>query len=410
MIKTLKNLLKQDKERYSVPRKVQDVIPIQRIWKDGIFQVGNRFSKTYKFSDINYLVASREDKEAMFLAYSELLNSLDSGATTKITINNRRLNKANFEQSILMPMRGDSRDVYRKEYNQMLIDKATGANGIMQEKYITISVAKKDIEEARTYFSRVGADLISHFAALGSKCTELDADEKLRVLHDFYRQGEEAAFHFDPQDMMKKGHDFKDYICPDSMEKNSDYLKLGEKYCRVLFLKDYASYIPDGKRKVDYNIMFIPVEGAFRLMLEEAPLLWQTAKDNNVLIVSQMTLVIVLNMIQMSWKQAEQEANIKQVYKTASELMGQLQGWMSAFVAVGDNLDRTVKSYAESRSKLSDSQQSVIRKIAKLESLGISPRRSRGKVRISSRKSGPESVIPKELGSERETSVESHLT
>ena len=245
MIKTLKNLLKQDKERYSVPRKVQDIIPIQRIWKDGIFQVGNRFSKTYKFSDINYLVASREDKEAMFLAYSELLNSLDSGATTKITINNRRLNKANFEQSILMPMRGDSRDVYRKEYNQMLLDKATGANGIMQEKYITISVAKKDIEEARTYFSRVGADLISHFAALGSKCTELDAGEKLRVLHDFYRQGEEAAFHFDPQDMMKKGHDFKDYICPDSMEKNSDYLKLGEKYCRVLFLKDYASYIKD---------------------------------------------------------------------------------------------------------------------------------------------------------------------
>lgn len=41
---------------------------------------GNRFSKTYRFSDINYLVASREDKESMFLTYSELLNSLDSGA------------------------------------------------------------------------------------------------------------------------------------------------------------------------------------------------------------------------------------------------------------------------------------------------------------------------------------------
>ena len=221
------------------------MIPIQRIWKDGIFKVGNRFSKTYKFTDINYLVASHEDKESMFLSYSELLNSLDSGATTKITINNRRLNKANFEQSILMPMRGDSRDVYRKEYNQMLLDKATGSNGIMQEKYITVSVNKKDIEEARTYFARVGADLISHFAALGSKCTELDATEKLRVLHDFYRQGEETAFHFDPQDMMKKGHDFKDYICPDAIEKNSDYLKLGDKYCRVLFLKDYASYIKD---------------------------------------------------------------------------------------------------------------------------------------------------------------------
>lgn len=245
MIKTLKNLFKQDKERYTVPRKVQDVIPVRRIWKDGIFLTGGKFAKTYKFTDINYLVASREDKESMFLTYSELLNSLDSGATTKITINNRRLNKANFEQSILMPLRGDFRDEYRREYNQMLLDKATGANGIVQEKYLTISVVKKDIEEARAYFARVGADLISHFSALGSKCTELDAEEKLRVLHDFYRQGEEAAFHFDPQDMMKKGHDFRDYICPDSIEKNSDYLKLGEKFCRILFLKDYASYIKD---------------------------------------------------------------------------------------------------------------------------------------------------------------------
>ena len=63
MIKTLSYLLKHDKEKYKVPRKVQDVIPVRRIWKDGIFQVGSRFSKTYQFTDINYLVASREDKE-----------------------------------------------------------------------------------------------------------------------------------------------------------------------------------------------------------------------------------------------------------------------------------------------------------------------------------------------------------
>ena len=119
---------KQEKERYTVPRKVQDVIPVRRIWPDGIFLTGNRFSKTYRFSDINYLVASREDKESMFLTYSELLNSLDSGAVTKITINNRRLNKANFETSILMPIQGDFRDEYRGEYNQMLLDKATGGS------------------------------------------------------------------------------------------------------------------------------------------------------------------------------------------------------------------------------------------------------------------------------------------
>ena len=245
MIKTLKNLMKQDKELYKVPRKVQDVIPVKRIWNDGIFLVGNKYTKMYRFSDINYLVASREDKESMFLTYSELLNSLDSGATTKITINNHRVNQKDLEAAILMPMKGDGLDHYRKEYNQMLLDKATGGNGIMQEKYITISVQKKDVAEARTYFARTGADLISHFAALGSKCVALNAVERLRVLHDFYRAGEESSFVFDAADKARLGHDFKDYICPDAIEKNADYIRLGEKFCRVIFLKDYASYIKD---------------------------------------------------------------------------------------------------------------------------------------------------------------------
>ena len=82
--------LVQDREPYRIPRRVQDVIPIQCVWPDGIFKVGIKFSKTYRFTDINYKVASREDKETMFLAYSELLNGLDSAATTKLTICNRR--------------------------------------------------------------------------------------------------------------------------------------------------------------------------------------------------------------------------------------------------------------------------------------------------------------------------------
>ena len=246
MIKTLRNLLKQDKERFVVPRGVQDVIPIKAIYDDGIFQVGrDKFSKTYKFSDINYAVASREDKEAMFLEYSELLNSLDSGATTKITINNRRLNRANFEKTILLPLKGDALDEYREEYNRMLLDKATGANAIIQEKYITISVCKKNVEEARNYFARVGADLIAHFGRLGSKCVELEPDERLRIFHDFYRAGEETEFRFDIKETRKKGHDFKDFICPDSMEFTGDYFKIGERYGRVLFLREYASYIKD---------------------------------------------------------------------------------------------------------------------------------------------------------------------
>ena len=244
-MKAIKQVLRQDRESYHVPRRVQDVIPIRRIWSDGIFLVGNRYAKTFKFTDINYMVASESSQRKMFLSYAALVNSLDCGATTKITINNRHLNRKNFEKAVLMNMEWDGLDHFREEYNAVIMDKATAGNGIIQEKYVTVSVCKKSISEARAYFTRVSAELGAKFAALGSRTTELDATERLRILHDFYRNGEEVNFRFDIQDMMRKGHDFRDYICPDSIEKHSDYLMLGKKYARVIYLKDYASFISD---------------------------------------------------------------------------------------------------------------------------------------------------------------------
>ena len=205
MIKSIKAILAQDKEKFKVPRKVQDLIPIKNIWPDGIFKVGNKFSKSFRFSDINYLVASREDKESMFLTYSELLNSLDSGATTKITINNKRLNRENFQREILLPRQDDYLDGYRAEYNAMLMDKVTdSSNSVVQERYITLSVHRKSIEEARTFFDRVTADVTSRLNHLDSHCEELDAVERLRVLHDFYRTGEETEYHLSLRDCMRK--------------------------------------------------------------------------------------------------------------------------------------------------------------------------------------------------------------
>ena len=246
MLKTLKTIFKQDKEKIKVPRFVQDIIPVKAIYEDGLFLVGkNKYSKSYKFLDINYAVASREDKEAMFLEYSELLNSLDTGSTAKITINNRRINKLDFEKKILLKDAGDDLDRFRKEYNKMLESQSKTANEIVQEKILTISVYKKTKEEARNYFSRIGADLSNHFSALGSKCIELDAKERLRIAHDFYRTGEETSFNFDIHEHMKLGHDFRDMICPDSAKFKNDYFQIGNRFGKVLFLKSYASYIKD---------------------------------------------------------------------------------------------------------------------------------------------------------------------
>ena len=246
MIRTLQNTLKQDKECFAVPRSVQDTIPIHRLWPDGIFQFGTKYSKTIRFSDINYAIASKEDKTAMFLGYSELLNALDTGSTTKITINNKRLDRENFRQEILLPRRDDYLDGYRAEYNAMLMDKVTdSSNSVVQERYITLSVHRKNIEEARTFFDRVTADVVSRLNHLDSHCEELSAMDRLRVLHDFYRTGEESEYRLDLRDCMRKGHSFKDAICPDSLEFKKDHFIMGGKFGRVLFLKEYASYIKD---------------------------------------------------------------------------------------------------------------------------------------------------------------------
>lgn len=246
MIKTIKNIKRMEKDNFTIPKSVQQLIPIKKIWQDGIFLVGkNKYSLTYKFTDINYAVASKEDKEVMFLDYSELLNSFDSVATTKITIALRRINKKNFEEDILLKFKQDGLDIYRQEYNQMLLDKAVNSNGMVREIYLTISVFKKNHEEAKSYFRRISSDIVSHLAKLGSKCVSLDAVEHLRILHDFYRIGEESNYNLDLKTLIRKGHNFKDYICPDGFSFEKDYFEMGNKYGRVLFLKEYASYIKD---------------------------------------------------------------------------------------------------------------------------------------------------------------------
>ena len=184
ILRTITRVLREDKEGFKVPKKVQDIIPIEKIYEDGIFKVGkNKYSKSFKFEDINYRVASDEDKVSMFLQYSEILKSLDSSATTKLTINNRRINKVAFKDEVLIDMKEDLLDEYRKEYNEILFEKATGSNSIIQEKYFTISIIRNSLEEARSFFRRISADLAMRFSRMGSLCKELTTDERLKIAY-----------------------------------------------------------------------------------------------------------------------------------------------------------------------------------------------------------------------------------
>ena len=178
-----------------------------------------------------------------------------------------------------------------------------------------------------------------------------------------------------------------------------EHIRSIEQHVTELRDKDYASYIPEGRKKIDYNIMFIPIEGAFQLMQETAPLLWHKAKEEKVLIVSQMSLSVVLNMVLIAWRQHDQQRNIEEVYDTAAELMSAINNWMQTYVKLGEAIKKVEGEYSESTRQLKESNQSVIKKIGKLERLRVAPKRSKAAVKSGGRKGlgKPESIIPPAL-------------
>lgn len=295
-MKTLKT--DKRKKHFRIPHSVQDIIPCTRIWKDGIVLTSEgSYSKSFFFNDINYAVASRDDKETMFLQYSELINSFDPGTTTKITILNRRTNKIDFQKKFKIEHSEDKLKSYREEYNKILLNKTLNSNSTIQEKYITISVNKKSIEEARTYFSRIESEMNTHFKRLNSFCKSVEAEEKLRLLNKFYKPNEEEIFHWDMTEDMKRGYTFKDSICPNSASFKSDYFELGNQFGRCLFLKDYATYIKDDfitelaevskSMVLSIDVIPIPMDEAIkeienrRLGVETNITNWQRRQNNN---------------------------------------------------------------------------------------------------------------------------------
>ena len=110
-----------ERDAFRIPRSVQQSIPIKRIYKDGIFRVSGRFSKTWRFFDINYAVASPEKQLELFLGYCGVLNSLPIDAGIKLTLVNRQLNRQEFSRNLLMAYRQDGRDYMRREYNGILL-------------------------------------------------------------------------------------------------------------------------------------------------------------------------------------------------------------------------------------------------------------------------------------------------
>lgn len=240
-----KELKKASEPLYKAPKSIQETIEIMAVAENGIFEVArNRYSKCYRFQDINYTTATEDEQIGIFERYCKFLNSLD--CNFKITVNNKNKNMIDLRNNILLAYCNDGYDNFRKIYNDIIEEKIReGRQGIEQERYLTITIERKNFEEAKAQFATLEATIHKAFIELGAEIIPLSGDERIKVLYDYYHLGDENSFNFSIKEAKKVGADFKNDLCNGMIKFFPDHFEDESKFCRALFIKKYPSSLSD---------------------------------------------------------------------------------------------------------------------------------------------------------------------
>lgn len=238
------------------PEKAADCLQYERMYESGICEVEpGLFSMTMAFTDVNFQLARQEEQKSLFTQYSEFLNYFDPDTHLQISLVTRRVDEAEFRRDTFLPLRGDSRDRYSEEMNRVISEKALqGQNGLIREKYITISLHEDDYRKAQVRLLKRAEDIQNLFKRMGSTVHRLSGIERLNLLHGITRPEEVMAFSYDwllAEDSLTT----KDFIAPsgynwkpehdDSRAVYNDRYQFGEYYGKVLYLRDIAPQMKD---------------------------------------------------------------------------------------------------------------------------------------------------------------------
>lgn len=251
MINSLKknSLKKKKNERRNnskPPKKSEDLIPFRYISEDGITLIGkNNFTKIFEFSDINYSIVGADAQEDIQIAYGTALNALDPYALWKLTLINCKRTDKEIDDTILLPYNSDKLQPYRDEVNDMLEDKIKNSSPYEIKRYISCSIIKNTLEDARNYFNRIEMELSAVFNEIKSDISPLDEKEVLKLYHNFFRPDEKDEWQYDPQSTRRKGDNFKSYIAPYEFKPAFDHFSFGKRFGRGLLLTEYPNSLSD---------------------------------------------------------------------------------------------------------------------------------------------------------------------
>ena len=229
------------------PHTVQDTIPYQRMWQDGVCRVTDHYyTKTIQFQDINYQLAQNDDKTSIFEGWCDFLNYFDSSIHLQLSFLNLTAEAEAFEQSILIPDKGDGFNDVRHEYAQMLQNQLVkGNNGLTKTKFITFGIEAENFKAAKPRLERIEIDLLNNFKRLGVSASPLDGRERLKLMHDMFHM-DTQPFLFDWKWLSPSGLSTKDFIVPSSFDfRDKHTFGMGNRQGEVSFFSILASDLND---------------------------------------------------------------------------------------------------------------------------------------------------------------------
>ena len=126
----------------------------------------------------------------------------------------------------------------------------------------------------------------------------------------------------------------------------------------------------------DFVLLFIPIEPAFAIALNEDSALYNKAFDRNIVIVTPSTLLATLRTIDSMWANQKQQENAFEIARQAGALYDKFEGFVSDLVRIGNKIKDTKTEYENAMSKLVDGRGNLISSVEKLKKMGAKAKKS----------------------------------
>ena len=247
-----------------VPRSVQQSIPIDQIYEDGTWRCGNVYSQMWSMPDINFTMSDEDNKAKILNLLGKVYMGVPSDCWLKICIVSQRMDEKSFRENVLLHRNLDGLDKWRVERNRRIRQCVQDAGNVVQHKYLILSTNKQNVTDARSRLRQVQGNLLAELSNLGCTIKPMTNNERLEVLHNFFRRGEEGRFQFSFDDYGKLGNDFRNTIAPDAMRFTTQHAEIDDGFAKAMTIAQYPQQLSDNfvatlLQQVPYIVLSIDI-------------------------------------------------------------------------------------------------------------------------------------------------------